>query len=43
MTVPTETSPPEPACLVMTDEPSSSTSAMGKPVRSTPSTSVKKA
>ena len=31
MTVPTDTSPPVPGCLVITDDPSSATSAMGKP------------
>ena len=31
MTVPTETRPPVPGCLVITDEPSASISAIGKP------------
>ncbi|SKT99851.1 Uncharacterised protein [Mycobacteroides abscessus subsp. abscessus] len=31
MTVPTETSPPVPGCFVITEEPSSATSAIGNP------------
>ncbi len=42
MTVSTVTIPPVPGCLVMVADPSSSTSAMGKPTSSRPGTSVKK-
>ena len=38
----TETSPPVPSCLPITDEPSAATSAQGKPTRVMPGTSVKK-
>ena len=43
MTVPTVTMPPVPGCLVMTDDPSACSSASGKPIRSRPGTSSKKA
>ena len=43
VTVPTETSPPVPGCLVITDDPSDSTSAIGNPGCSSPETSVKNA
>jgi hypothetical protein len=41
VTVPTETSPPVPSCLPITDEPSVAISAHGKPTRVMPGTSVK--
>ncbi len=42
MTVPTDTSPPVPACFVITEEPSDAISAIGKPGCSRPGTSSKK-
>ena len=43
MTVPTVTAPPVPGCLVITAEPSAASSASGKPTRSIPGISSKKA
>jgi len=40
---PDVTAPPVPGCLVITDDPSAATSAMGKPGCSSPGISVKKA
>jgi hypothetical protein len=42
VTVPTDTSPPVPSCLPITDEPSAAISAQGKPARARSGISVKK-
>jgi hypothetical protein len=43
VTVPTDTWPPVPSCLPITQEPSAAISAHGKPARAMPGISVKKA